>query len=320
MERGCSMIFLYLILIIVCLLTIGLILEEIILFSQNKKLVYPGQLVKTSNGTIHVFSKGEGATTVVFASSLGVTSPYCDFYNLQEKISKFSNTALYERYGYGFSPDLSTYISLDSLVKDIRFSLKESGHTPPYIFLCHSMASVEIIRYAQLYPYEVQGIVMEDGVNPVLKDKLKLPSIVYLRIATFFKYTGVYRLAILISKIKKKIIGNTSSKELILLKKQLAAKNFYSEFMIKEIRSFSSNCSLVLKDRIDFKNIPLYIITAGDRKSFSKEFNKAWLQSQEEMLSWSNNSSQVVVKNSDHFIHYYDENIIIDAISELVKK
>ncbi|WP_143316629.1 alpha/beta hydrolase [Clostridium sp. HBUAS56017] len=313
------MVFLYLVLIIVSLLTIGLILEEIILFYQNKNFVNPGQLVKTPHGNINVFSKGTGPTTVVLASNLGVTSPYCDFYNLQDKISKFSNTALYERYGYGFSPDLSSSIGLDNLVNDIRYSLKESGHTPPYIFLCHSMASIEIIRYAQLYPHEVQGIIMEDGVNPTFKAKIKLPSIVYLRIATFFKFTGIYRLITLIPSVKKKILGNTSTKELISLKKRLNIKNFYNEYMIKEIKNFSSNCSLVLKEDINFKNTPLYILTAGNRKSFSKEFNKTWFQSQEEMLSWSNKSSQVVVKNSDHFIHYYDEEILINAVKEIIK-
>ncbi|MDS0525543.1 alpha/beta hydrolase [Clostridium sp. SHJSY1] len=313
------MIFLKLTLITACILTIGLILEEIILYLQKKRLTYPGHLIKTSNGNIHVVSKGDGDTTIVFASSLGITSPYCDFFSLQDKISNFSKTALYEKYGYGFSPDIYTNVSLDNLVHDIRFSLKECGHTPPYIFLCHSMASVEILRYAELFPSEVKGIIMDDAFNPEFKDKLKLPSIAHIRIATFFKYTGFYRLVTKFPYIKKKTIGNIPSKDLRHLKSRLHVRNYYNEYMIKELKQFSANCSLILRNGINLKNIPLYIITAGNRKAFSKDFNKAWFQSQEEMLSWSKKSSQVVVKNADHFIHYYDEEILINAVKEIIK-
>lgn len=313
------MIFLKLTLITACIFTIGLILEEIILYLQKKKLIHPGQLIKTSNGNIHIISKGKGDTTIVFASSLGTTSPYCDFYSIQDKISKFTKTALYEKYGYGFTPDIYTNVSLDNLVQDIRYSLKESGHTPPYIFFCHSTASIEILRYIELFPSEVKGVVMEDAFNPKLKDKLKLPSIISLRIATFFKYTGFYRLFTKFPYINKRTLGNTPSKELMNLKRQIHVKNFHNEYMIKELKNFSKNCSLILKSEINLKNIPLYIVTAGNRKSFSKEFNTAWFQSQEEMLSWSNKSSQVVVKNSDHFIHYYDEDILINAVTEILR-
>ncbi len=37
---------LFFILIIACILTIGFILEETVIFLQNKKLTYPGKLVK----------------------------------------------------------------------------------------------------------------------------------------------------------------------------------------------------------------------------------------------------------------------------------
>ncbi|WP_248912436.1 alpha/beta hydrolase [Paenibacillus antarcticus] len=44
--------------------------------------------------------------------------------------------------------------------------LKDSGEQGPYVLMAHSMGSLEMIRFAQLYPNEVVALVMIDGISP----------------------------------------------------------------------------------------------------------------------------------------------------------
>ncbi len=44
--------------------------------------------------------------------------------------------------------------------------LRVSGQKPPYIFVGHSLGSLETIRYAQRFPEEVKGIILSDGGSP----------------------------------------------------------------------------------------------------------------------------------------------------------
>ena len=277
---------LFLILYVVALAIIGMFIEEMILLYEGRHSKVPAMLIKASKGSINVLSKGFGDTTVVFSSGYGCPSPYCDFYNLQERVSKFTKTALYERYGYGYSDDIFHGISIDNLVEDIRLSLKKSGHTPPYIFFAHSMASIEVLRYSQMYPYEVSGIILEDGLNPEIKDSIPLPSNLVLRFMQVFKFTSILRLAIKFPYFKSKFIPADTSKEIIKLKTRLIKKNFWNENMVYEMKNFKLNCSTVLNYGTDFKSLPIQIITAGNRTAYSEKVNKIWLQSQKNMLSF----------------------------------
>lgn len=310
---------LFIILYVVALAIIGMFIEEIILLYEKKHSKVPNMLIKASKGSINVVSKGLGNITVVFSSGYGCTSPYCDFYNLQESVSKFTKTALYERYGYGYSDDIFHGITIDNLVEDIRLSLKKRGHTPPYIFFAHSMASIEVLRYAQMYPYEVMGIVLEDGLNPEINESIPLPNNIVLRFMQFFKFTGILRLAIKFPYLKSKFISFDSPKEIIKLKTRLTKKNFWNENMVYEMKNLNLNCSTVLNYGTDFKSLPIQIVTAGNRTAYSEKTNALWLQSQKNMLSFSTNSNQLIVEGSNHFIHDNNNNdILISAIKSVL--
>jgi len=310
---------LFFILFVIALAIVGILIEEIILLYESAHSKVPGILIKASKGYLHIYSKGQGNTTLVLTSGFGCPSPYCDFYNLQEEVSKFTKTALYERYGYGYSDDVSTLVSLDSLVDDIRLSLKKSGHTPPYIFLAHSMASIEVLRYAQVYPYEVMGIILEDGLNPEIIDSIPLPSTLTLRFIQFFKFTGLLRLALNFSFFNNKVITATTPKEINKLKIKLAAKNLWNENMVSEIKNLKLNCSTVLNYGTYFKDLPIEILTAENRKSYSQQVNKSWLKSQKRLLTFSTNTNQLIVEGSDHFIHDDNNDILIATIKFILK-
>lgn len=310
---------LFIILAIIILLIIGLISEEVILAIQNSKdNDIDGTFIKCSHGLIHVISKGLGRTTVVFTSSYCVPSPQIDYYLLQNEVSKFTKTAIYERYGYGFSSDTNKEVPIDTLVDDIRLALRKASLNPPYIFVAHSMASLEILRYAQLYPKEIRGIVLEEGLNPEFKDKIPLPSLMVLRLFQFVKYIGLYRLLLAFPYIKNKYINSNLTSYLNKMKLRLIVKNMWSQNMINEIKNFKKNCTIILNDGINFDNLPLKILTSENREFFSKNLNDAWMESQKNMEKFSSKSSQIIIENSDHYIHDKNNDIILSVIKSIL--
>lgn len=311
---------LFVILFIIIILIIGMLTEEIILYVQSKKgKNNPGTLIKASKGSINVISKGSGKFTVVFTSSYSVPSPYLDYYTLQNEVSKFTNTAIYERYGYGFSDDIKSAIDLDMFVNDLRFVLKKSGHNPPYIFVAHSMSSLEVLRYAECYPKEIKGIIFEEGLNPKFNNEILLPSIALIRFIQFIKYIGLFRLLLLLPYFKNKYTNSKLSDSLNKMKIRLTIKNIWNENMVNEIKNLKKNCNLILKDGVDLDNIPLRILTAENRSNFSKDLNKLWIKSQKDMKNFSSNSNQLIIEDSDHYIHDDYNDIIICYIKNLLK-
>lgn len=312
-------ILLYTLLALVILLIIGLICEEFLSFIEDKNLNPPGDIIKLDTGNTHMFSKGNGNNTVVFTSGSGVTSPYCDYYKLQENVSKFSKTALFERYGYGFSDNVEYDANIDAIVENLRQSLKASGHTPPYVIVAHSMAGLEALRFAQLYPNEVKGIVMIDALNPWFIEHKKKTSIISIRFLQILKYTGILRLLTLTPYFKNKLQINNITDEVNRIKKALFIRNFWNEDMITELKSLSSNCTKVLDKSQSIGDIPLIILTAENEKNFSKEEKDAWINTQKDLITWSSRSKQVLVKGADHFIHHTNQDVVLIAIKEILE-
>ena len=312
-------ILLYILLGLVILLIIGLICEEFLSFSEDKNLKAPGDMIKLSTGNTHIFSKGNGTNTVVFTSGYGVTSPYCDYYKLQENVSKFSKTVVFERYGYGFSDNVEYDANIDTIVENLRQSLKASGHTPPYVIVSHSMAGLEALRFAQLYPKEVKGIVMIDALNPWFIEHKKKTSIISIRFLQILKYTGILRLLTLTPYFKNKLQINNMDDEINRIKKALFIRNFWNEDMITELKNLSSNCTKVLDKSQSIGDIPLIILTAENEKNFSKEEKAAWVNTQKDLITWSSRSKQVFVKGADHFIHHTHQDVVLIAIKEILE-
>ena len=312
-------ILLYTLLGLVILLIIGLICEEFLSFIEDKNLKAPGDTIKLNTGNIHIFSKGNGNNTVVFTSGYGVTSPYYDYYKLQENASKFSKTAVFERYGYGFSDNVEYDANIDTIIENLRQSLKASGHTTPYVIVAHSMAGLEALRFAQLYPNEVKGIIMIDALNPWFIEHKKKTSIISIRFLQILKYTGILRLLTLTSYFKNKLQFNDKIDEVNRIKKALFIKNFWNEDMITELKNLSSNCTKVLDKSQSIGDIPLIILTAENEKNFSKEEKDAWLNTQKDLTTWSSKSKQVFVKGSNHFIHHTHQDVVLIAIKEILE-
>lgn len=163
-----------LVLLILDLLAIlGIFLYHRIMLSKEKPLVEAplGQLVEVDGHNMSIYTEGEGEHTLVFLSGWGVASPILDFRTLYSRLSDEYKIVVIEKFGYGFSDDVDSERSFDTILRQDREALSEAGIEGPFILCPHSLSGLEALYWAQTYPDEVEAIVGLDMSLPLNCDE-----------------------------------------------------------------------------------------------------------------------------------------------------
>lgn len=295
---------------VVIVLLIGCLYGKIGEYKDTKNYLPVGKMVEINDNKINVFSEGEGNTTVVFCSGHITPSAYADFYPLYNEVSKYTKIVTYDRPGHGWSDVTDKSRDIDSIVEEMHSALIESGEKAPYILVGHSYASLQVIRFAQMYKDEVAGLVLIDGGNPeyYAKNGLEVSS---STASTYklLKYTGIARLALYHTDYYSKNLKLLPNdlKELYL---SMSLKTMYNKNIIDEGNMAKDNAKVVLENG-HLDNLPIRILTAPD--------DSEWENSQEALKKWSTDSMQMVVEGSTHAIHHTYPDVISNEIKKLIE-
>ncbi|MEW9094617.1 MAG: alpha/beta hydrolase [Clostridiaceae bacterium] len=295
---------------VIFILLICFLYEKIGGYKDGKNYLSVGKIVEVNNHKINVFTKGEGDITVVFTGGLNVPSSYADFYPLYNEISKYTKIAVYDRPGHGWSEVTDEPRDIDSIVKEMHTALIEAGQKSPYILVGHSYASLQMIRFAQIYKNEVAALVLIDGGNPeyYAKNGLEVTnSTVFTN--KLLKSTGIARLALYHTDYYSKKLKLLPS-DLKQLYMAMTLKTMYNRNIIDEGNIAKDNAKVILENGY-LDNLPLRILTAPS--------DPEWDSSQEALKNWSTDSTQIIVKGSGHSIHQFAPDIINDEIIKLIK-
>ena len=312
------------------LLSLLLILAAGIVFElvgeqADKRYAPVGELIPVNGHNMHIFSMGSGSATVVFASGWKVPNPYVDFYPLWSYISKYARVVVYDRPGYGWSEVTVAPRDIDTITKEIHQLLNNAGERPPYILVGHSIGSLEVIRFAQTYPDEVNGVVLIDGSNPEMySDKTIANSSLFLSFRVALTNWGIWvanrvgltRLLFDFGLYASTPLG-TARNGLSLAPsdfKNIDAATFLRVFnnanQVAEGESKELNAAKVaLQNRL---HIPLKIVTSQELRSYPS----AW-RNQLGLRNWSSNSRQVVVDGAGHAIHWSHPEVVSKEILEI---
>lgn len=292
------------------ILSIGFFYEKLSEYKDAKIFLPVGDLVEVNNHKINVFSEGKGDTTVVFCSGHTAPSSYVDFYPLYNEISHYTKVVTYDRPGHGWSEVTDTSRDINSIVEEMHEALEKSGQKAPYILVGHSYASLQVIRFAQMYKSEVSGIVLIDGGNPeyYAENGLEISKGTEYGYK-FLKSIGIARLVVNHSNylVKNLKLFPDDLKQLYL---SMAIKTMYNENIIDEGKLAKINAETVLKNG-HLDNLPIKIITAPD--------DEIWNNSQAALKDWSSNSEQIVVYGAGHSIHYTNPDLINNEILKLIE-
>ena len=123
-------------------------------------------IVKVDQAELNVYIEGEKAPVLVFMAGLEITAPVLEYRPLYSKLKETHKIAVIERSGYGFSGTMKRKRTLENLVLEDRYALKEAGLEPPYVLVPHDYAGFEAIYWANKYPDEVMAVLGNDMTFP----------------------------------------------------------------------------------------------------------------------------------------------------------
>lgn len=287
--------------------------------AQDAKSYKPvGTLHEVAGHKMHLYVGGQGEAAVVFASGWGTASPYADFSSLYKGLEPHVKVAVYDRFGYGYSDTTGRKRDIDTIVDEIRELLLSAKLKPPYLFVGHSLGSLETIRYAQRYPDEVKGILLIEGGSPeyyASRDGLTIVPYGY----RVLRHLGVLRTLFQVKGFPE--WANDQSNGQRLLPDDLKALSTKATLlkagnrdMTDEIRLSRANANMILADKKPL-DVPLTVLTADYFGKLGSD--KDWADSQEALPSWSRYGKQIIVPNSSHYIHSYQPDMVVRELLEL---
>ncbi|MBU3188237.1 alpha/beta hydrolase [Clostridium bowmanii] len=284
---------------------------------MKAKITYPGNIYEIDGCKMHLYLVNKkSVATIILISGSGTTSPYADFYQLLGELSKNISTCIYERPGYGFSEATNLIRDIDIVVKQLRTLLKKALIKPPYIFIGHSMGSLEIIRFSQLYPNEVMFVATIDGISPIYAKNFKMSNLQKVSsklingfITSYFmkKMSNTY----LANKFFVDIEG--LPKKIQDIKIRMANKNSGNDEMIRELDMMNTNGR---KIELGIKPTEIDLISFSSINGVSEN----WENVQSDLESYFNVKNKIVYSDCGHYIHHKKYKDISKTVVEFYKK
>ena len=162
--------------------------------AEIREFLPPGEMVRMDGKILHIYSEGEGETTLVFMAGHGTSSPTLDFKPLWSRLADQYRIVVVEKSGYGWSQVSDSPRDLETILGETRKALEITGEKGPFVLVPHSMSGLEAIYWAQKYPHEVKAIIGLDPSVPETYDLLPQPNDAQLGILHFISKIGLTRL------------------------------------------------------------------------------------------------------------------------------
>ena len=275
----------------------------------------PSEMVEVGGSSMHLHCTGEEGSAPTVVMDIGSGGIGMDWQRVQPGVAKFARVCTYDRAGTGWSDQGPQPRTSQQIVKELHALLGNAGVEGPYVLVGHSFGGVNMQLYAGRYPDEVAGMVLVDSAIAD-KDFLRamepsFPSPVWLK---FLATIGVTRLPYTLG-------GVTDERAAI----STHAKDNYE--LANYISSMGKSYEEVRAAPMSLEDKPLIVLSAGSRgKMFpqfsqkgSDRFNETWTESQADLTQASQNSKQIIAKESGHNIQYDDPGLVIDATRQVVE-
>lgn len=210
-------------------------------------------LISVSDNRMNARTAGYGEQTVVILPDVAECSPIVRYKKYAEALSSNYKVVTLEYFGYGFSLSTKEDRNNFKFAQEIKSALDALGVPGPYIFLATGTSSMYAYTYSNLYPDDVQKLVIVDGIYPKsLEDEYTNKYVDdYMtngKLTFFAEFTGYARILSYVSPEtfhidQMKDLG--FSKSDIQLYRKMIANRYYTGSMKKEIKELKSNMQLL---------------------------------------------------------------------------
>ena len=303
-------------LLIVCVAA-GYLYENISEARDRRFNARLGRLVNVGGKKMHIHCTGQGGPTVVLDAGLGDT--YISWRKVQPEIAKFTRVCSYDRAGLGYSDSSDQPRTSKVIAEELHALLQSAGITPPYVLVGHSMGGYDVRLYASLHRDEVAGMVLVDASHPDQDNRfpaeLRDMEGSWLREAEFLEYTAPFGVPRLLGLCDPDPVARA------------AECNWHSAREgVAELKAFPTSASQTAATPA-LGDIPLAVLSHDPDKPSSelppdlaKPVNEAWEKMQEDLVHLSTRGTQMIAKNSAHYIQIDRPDVVIDAVRDVTEQ
>ena len=295
-----------------------------------------GRWIDIGNGRrLYLLEKGAGGPTVLFEAGIAATN--LNWFHVQEMVSRFAATASYDRGGLGWSSPCRSARTPRNLAVELHELLEGAGIKPPYILVGHSFGGLVMRRFALLYPEEVSSIVLVDPMRceewPPLDPAKQAMLDRGRRLSNFaipIARLGLARLAVTSLLCRsgnvaerlagaagdggKHVLGRIKG-EVGKMPREIwpvVAAHWSRPGYYAGMRSHVEAVPDAVREMHDaepIRGIPVLVLTPGKSEPLSEDC----------LRRIGDNVQQMIARESAHWIHLDEPQLVIDTIKETVR-
>lgn len=300
---------------VLALAAAGVIYENISEARDRRFNPMDGRRFDVGGYKMHIACTGQGSPAVILESGLGDT--YASWRKVQPQIAKFTRVCSYDRAGLGYSDSSSQPRTSKVIAGELHTLLQAAGIPPPYVLVGHLTGGYDVRLYASLYRNEVAGMVLVDASHPDQENRfppeLKGMEGSWQREAEFLEYTMPFGIPRLLDLCDEEPV------------QRAAECNWHSaREAVAELKSFPESAAQTAATGT-LGDMPLAVLShdpdklSGDLPAdLAKPTNDAWEKMQEELGRLSTRGTQVIAKNSSHYIQIDRPDVVIEAVRNVV--
>lgn len=262
---------------------------------------------------MYIHCEGNGETPVIIETGIGDT--LANWLPVQEKLAEHTKVCVYDRAGNGLSDPGFGPRTTSQITYELFNLLKKAHINGPYILVGHSFGGYIAQYFAQVFPEETAGIVLVDSSHPEQVERLS-------------------ELEKMVDKPRHNVGGYKFEDLSLLTEEQRYWKHLNAQrksvwAQMDELKSFKDSAEEVAKVTNltnQLSSIPLVVLTRGKSQlpiiEGKKSMETVWQKMQKELTDISDQSWQVIVKESGHSIHLEAPAAIIEntiKVLELAK-
>ena len=235
-----------------------------------------------------------GRPTVIFESGLG--GDRGTWGDVMTALMATDRGCSYDRAGLGLSEPATKPRTTADQVDDLHALITSAGLKPPFVFVGHSSGGWNVMVYGDRYPDDLSGVVMVDVRPPAFSERAfgALPP----KAANEPEALAQARAE---PDWEKDPSRNPEGLDLIKSASQATAT-------------------------AGFGNLPLVVLTAGDRAAITegmpsavaKDLDEIWMELQTGLVGLSSAGRQEIVAGATHDMPFEKPDVIVDAIREVM--
>lgn len=270
-----------------------------------------GKLIDIGGRRLHLYCTGSGSATVILEAGLG--GGVLDWPTVQPDLARDSRVCSYDRAGIGWSDRGDGARDANSITTDLHALLVAADIRTPYVLVGQSIGGAYVQLFAARYPNEVSGVILVDSSHA---DQLSRYTAIPSGVPYAFKIAAPIGVARIVNSVTQDLPNLPPDRlsERIALSSRTAAVFSTADEMIAipdtmaELRAAPMHLGVK----------PLIVISRGLSDGGSPDEESVWRQLQTELPSLSGNSKHIVAERSGHYIQFFEPDVVIDAIRQVI--